>query len=245
MRIGEPFVYYRGRRGVPAGEEKYAYIGTGVIGDVRPSQNVGKWMALVHDFNAFSSPVPFKLNGQYLEPVPDRGGSATGSYFRGTSVREVSTEVLTTILEIADRVAPPRTRQTRAPVASPFGSPEHAAAVDEAGMQIAMREVALRWPDAEIHRMPHNNPGFDILVVRDDVEHYVEVKSTAGSTLRFHLSEGQRLYAIRHHDRYSLLVITGAYPTQLADASAHWRDGALEGEDLSLTPTAWLGELAT
>lgn len=46
MLSGEPFVYYRGRRGAPLGERPYAYIGAGVVGAIRPAERPGFWWGL-------------------------------------------------------------------------------------------------------------------------------------------------------------------------------------------------------
>jgi hypothetical protein len=243
---GERFVYYRGRRGVPAGEEPNAYIGTGVVGPIRSSRD-DRFLAEIVSFTPFSTPVPFKLDGEYLEDVPDRGGSATAVYFRGTSVREISEAVFDRIVELSDTaVLPIASREGAAASASGLAYPaaERAREIDAAGMTIALGLARRRWPDAAVTRMAHNNPGFDLLLVSDQAQRYIEVKSTAGLAPSFFLSEGERLFAVRNADSYSLLVITGVRPGEGTAADHQWRDGAIEGPDVSLRPRQWAGTLS-
>lgn len=232
----------------------YAYLGVGVIASLHPSEDRQLVVARVTDFQPFDAPVPFKIDGDYIEAVPDRGGSATGVYFRGTSVREISEAVFDRILSLAEATALGSTEHPDAgpepaemgAVAAAHGYPaaERSRAIDEAGMRLAIDEVRLRWPEAQVERMPHANPGFDLLVARDDGPWYVEVKSTASHLPRFFLSEGERLFAAAHAGRYSLLVIT-AVETGAVDAPrSHWRDGAIDGPDVTLQPRQWSGLLA-
>lgn len=246
MNEGERFVYYRGRRGVPAGEEPNAYLGAGVIGPVRSGRD-DRFIADIVSFTPFPAPVPFKLDGEYLEDVPDRGGSATGVYFRGTSVREISEAVFDRILGLSDASFRPTALGYSGPVNSPgpaYPAAERAREIDEAGMTIALGLARSRWPEAEVSRMVHNNPGFDLLVVSDQEETYVEVKSTAGLIPSFFLSEGERLFAARNAQSYSLLVLTGVRPDEATAADHRWRDGAIEGPDVSLRPRQWAGTLS-
>jgi hypothetical protein len=246
MNEGERFVYYRGRRGVPAGEEPNAYLGAGVIGPIRPGSN-DRFIAEIVSFAPFPTPVPFKLKGEYLEDVPDRGGSATGVYFRGTSVREVSEAVFDRILGLSDSSLRPVAQADSRPASAPgsaYPAAERAREIDEAGMTVALGLARSRWPEAEVSRMAHNNPGFDLLVVTDQEEAYVEVKSTAGLVPSFFLSEGERLFAARNAQSYSLLVVTGVRPDDATAVRHRWRDGAIEGPDVFLRPRQWAGTLS-
>jgi Domain of unknown function (DUF3883) len=207
MTTGEPFVYYRGRRGAPKGEPPCAYIGAGVVGLVSGPTN-GLFTAEIEDYVAFDRVVDFKVRGQYIEDVPDRKGSATGVFFRGTSVRPVSEEVYQRVLELGGLAFTSNKRnELPAPVGtgSTYPSATAAAESDAAGMVAAVAEARARWPRAHVHRMAQNNPGFDLAVDLPDGRWYVEVKSTSGQDPRFFLSEGERLFADRYSKRYSLL----------------------------------------
>jgi hypothetical protein len=100
MATGERFVYYRGRRGAPSGEPPYAYIGAGLVGHIEEPAS-GLLTAAIDDFVRFAQPVPFKVDGAYLEDVPDLGGSPTGVFFRGSSVRSISIGRYERILRLA------------------------------------------------------------------------------------------------------------------------------------------------
>ncbi len=236
---GEPFVYYRGRRGAPKGEPPYAYIGVGVIGEVGGPVD-GLYVAAVEDFLPFDEPLPFKENGSYIEDVPRREGSAQGAAFRGTSVRPISDDVYRRILFLAglDGAA---LGPIPIPAASgnTYPTAQAASASDEAGMGVALKAAAIRWSGATIERMSHGNPGYDIHVSWPGGERFVEVKSTAGVAPVFFLSEGQRLFSERHADRFSLLVVTECFTAK----SVAWRDGALNGGDLRLEPTKYRAQL--
>jgi hypothetical protein len=251
MATGETVVYYRGRRGAPSGEPPYAYVGVGVVGRIDGPVD-GLLTARIEDFVQFDKPVPFKIDGHYIEDVPDRGGSVTGVFFRGTSVRALSEPSYRRILRLAGLEAAQGQTASETSVGSlalgaiaepasgsPYPSHTQAAASDDAGMNVAMQAVAGRWPLATVHRMAQTNPGFDIAVELDDGWQYVEVKSTAGTAQRFFLSEGERRFATRNADRYSLLVVTSV----LASPKVHWRDGAIDGPDIDLQPRQWLGRI--
>jgi hypothetical protein len=109
-------------------------------------------------------------------------------------------------------------------------------------MRRALAAARERWPGAPVREMPQNNPGFDLLIELPDGDWYVEVKSTAGATPRFFLSEGERAFAERAGDRYSLLVVTDVTAGQPSGIPC-WRDGALEGPGVELRPRQWRGEL--
>jgi hypothetical protein len=240
--VGERFVYYRGRRGVPKDEVPNAYIGAGVIGPIVPNADGGLLLAEILDFVPFAAPVPFKRDGRYLEDVPDRGGSATGVYFRGTSVRPISEEVFGRILDLAAVMV----EESEGAPARPGGrypSAERAQAIDEAGMPIALELARARWADAAVTPMPQSNPGFDLLVECDRSLWYVEVKSTSSLVPGFFMSESERLFATANADRYSLLVITGVRPEDGTSVTHYWHDGAVGGSGVELQARQWRGIL--
>jgi hypothetical protein len=81
---GTPFVYYRGRRTRRGGRQPQVYLGTGLIGDVRPSSRTGRLICEIVEGEPFPAPLYFKDDqGFPLEP----GGSRRGYYQPG--VRDV------------------------------------------------------------------------------------------------------------------------------------------------------------
>ena len=237
MRTGEPFVYYRGRRGRARGDLLYAYIGAGVVGEITPSEDPRLLIALIEDYTPFSASVPLRPDGGYIEHVPAGRGSATGMFFR-RSVRPLDEQTYRRILALAGELVP--LVATPAEPAPGYADPQHARDIDEVGMELAERAARDRWPAASVVRMPHNNPGYDLLITLDDGPWYVEVKSTAGSVGQFFLTEGERVFAERHSSRYSLLLISEVDPVAQTGRNT-WRDGALVGEDLVLRPGNGMG----
>jgi hypothetical protein len=94
-RLVEPgvdFVYYRGRRKQGGGTQPQVYLGVGRIGAVEPSSQVGRLICRIDDYEAFPIPVPFKIDGRYLETGAQPLGSRAGLYFR-RGVRQVDQAV--------------------------------------------------------------------------------------------------------------------------------------------------------
>ena len=48
--------------------------------------------------------------------------------------------------------------------ATGYGNPQLILLIDAVAMEIALRQAVIDFPGAEVTAMPHNNPGFDILV---------------------------------------------------------------------------------
>lgn len=125
-----------------------------------------------------------------------------------------------------------------------YASSEHAQAVDNMAMSLAMRLLADGYPDAAVQQMPHNNPGYDILVIAGgQVQRYVEVKGTTLADPRFFMSENERAFSEANAAKYTLLVF---YSMDLAAGTATVcsRDGAIFADDPCLQVMQWQGQLA-
>jgi hypothetical protein len=241
VRPGEPFVYYRGRRRAEGGLQPQVYLGTGVVGAIRPSETEGRLVCSIEDFDPFPSPLPFKLDGDYLEPLgavpPDRAGL----YFR-QGVREIDEETYARILAAAAARDPAAGRRKHE-AALPWAPPEIARLVDEIAMEIVLGRLEADHPEAIVSRMPHNNPGYDIRVKDEDGIRFAEVKGTTRALPHFFMSEGERLFSHDHAAHYTLFVVY-AVDTGERTGQVLTREGAVAGDDLALHPVQWEGALA-
>lgn len=125
-----------------------------------------------------------------------------------------------------------------------YASPETAAEVDRIAMELALAYARERFPDARVQRMPHNNPGYDILVSNSTRPvRYIEVKGTTLPSPRFFLSENERRFSELNAELFTLVVF---YGLDLEGETADWvdRDGAIHPRDVGLTVMQWQGELA-
>jgi len=85
IKPGEHFVYYRGKRRADGSIQVPHYLGTGVIGEV--TAHDGMYRCSIENYQPFESIVPFKIDGQYLEPDANgRTSKEVGLHFR-TGVR--------------------------------------------------------------------------------------------------------------------------------------------------------------
>jgi hypothetical protein len=241
IRPGEPFVYYRGRRRAEGGLQPQVYLGTGVVGAIRPSETEGRLLCSIEDFDPFTSPLPFKLDGGYLEPLGGVPPDRAGLYFR-QGVREIDEETYARILAAAAALDPSAGRRKQE-AALPWAPPEVARLVDEIAMEIAVGRLEADHPNAAVRRMPHNNPGYDIRLEDDAGVRYVEVKGTTRALPHFFMSEGERLFSHDHAADYTLLIVY-AVDTEERAGRVLMRDGAVGGDDLVLQPVQWEGALA-
>jgi Domain of unknown function (DUF3883) len=126
-----------------------------------------------------------------------------------------------------------------------YPAPQVAAAIDEAGVPIALEAIRERFGGYELELMPHDNPGFDVRVVsEDDAElAYIEVKSTASCMPEFFMSENERSFAEQHADRYHLVVVTGVRAEGGYRGAVHWHIGSLDHRDVQLAPRQYRGML--
>jgi hypothetical protein len=111
---GRRFIYYRGVRRQNNTRGQAEYFGTGTIGEVWRDpeipedvpKNQQKWYCRIDDYIPFQTPVPSKLEGEYLEQIPHQMAWRT-------AVRELPEDAYQTILDAAGlgqakpTVAPP------------------------------------------------------------------------------------------------------------------------------------------
>jgi hypothetical protein len=237
IRTGRAFVYYRGRQRAGGGRQPQVYLGVGVIGDIRPSPNSGRLICTVEDVELFGSPVPFKLDGEHLEPLGGISPSVAGRYFQ-RGVREIDDETFRRILAVGEAGDPTAGRRRRE-AALPYAPPETARLVDEIAVELALAELRARYPTAQLTEMPHNNPGYDVRVREGgNVIRYVEVKGTLRGEPHFFMSEGERLFSHENAARYSLLVFYAIDRLRRTGALLA-RDGGVAGDDVTLRATHW------
>ena len=242
IRTGEPFVYYRGRRRAEGGLQPQVYLGTGVVGAIRPSETEGRLVCSIKDFDPFTSPLPFKLDGDYLEPLGSVPPDRAGLYFR-QGVREIDEETFARILAAAAARDPSAGRRKQE-AGLPWATPEVARLVDEIAMEIAISWLEADHPEAAVRRMPHNNPGFDVRVEDDARVRYVEVKGTTRALPHFFMSEGERLFSHDHAADYTLLIVYSV-DTTARTGQVLTRKGPIAGDDLVLQAVQWEGALAS
>lgn len=126
-----------------------------------------------------------------------------------------------------------------------YPDPAQSAAIDGAGVPIALAAIGKRFPQREVLKMPHTNPGFDVRVLDDDgvTVAYIEIKSTATSEPVFFLSEVERRFAEEQAARYYLVVVTSVDVSKRTGV-VHWHDGKLSRSDsVVLAPRQWRGAL--
>lgn len=227
IQPGESFVYQKPGIG---------YIATGTIGDIRPSPVVGRLICDVLNVVEFPVAVPLRdAAGAYFEA--DRTFWKDKIYW-GQGVRPLSQARLASILDAANAAG------GASSVEGQYASSSTAVAVDRIAMQVAMQIVRERFPSHVVKQMPHNNPGYDILVgCHSEPVHFVEVKGTQAAEPIFFLSEGERRFSITNSDRYSLLAITGIDILAETYAACHLRAGAISESSAQLSPTQWRGRL--
>uniref|UniRef100_UPI0024320A37 protein NO VEIN domain-containing protein n=1 Tax=Gordonia paraffinivorans TaxID=175628 RepID=UPI0024320A37 len=193
IRSGEQFLYYRGRRR-KAGRGNQEYFGCGIVAEVFPSGD--RYQCSIADYHPFDPPVPFKSGDRYREPEANEI-EHVGLYFQ-LGVRRIDQKAFDSICNEG--------LKTSEPVAA-YATASAAQEVDKIAMALALAEAANRWPTAEICRMPHNNPGFDIEIrLTDGSVHYIEVKGTRSHEPRFFISSGEIEYSLAHAAGYSIWI---------------------------------------
>ena len=240
---GRRFVYYRGR---DEGFDPH-YFGSGIIGDIRDSQNPGLLVCDILDYHPFARAVPFTDGvGHHLEP----GGDTRGYYQPGC--RRVPQSAFEQVIELGSGEAPasppeglPPTqlaRLSRRPRHAQYAPSEASKAVEERAVVRATEWLAARYPACAVEVMPRNNPGFDIRVVAPsgEVVRYVEVKGTAAGMPSFFISDGERRFSTLEAARFTLVVVW-AVNLVTGDCEITSHDGAVEAPDIDLTPRQFQG----
>lgn len=236
---GSPFVYYRSREG----SEQPNYFGTGVVGRVSPSgDDPTRLQCEIVDYRPFERAIPFRdAAGEYLEAKGNRRG-----YYQ-PGVRRITDDELAGILNLAQE-APPEAGVIAGqvpPVEATYSTSEFSRLVDAYAVKQVMALLREAHPSGEytIREMPHNNPGFDVLVLfQGRTYRYVEVKGTTLATPVFFISEGERKFSKEESRQYTLYVV---YNIRL-DAESHdvvARDGEVTVEDYGLVTVQWRGRI--
>lgn len=230
---GEPFVYYRGRRGYREGQP--GYFGAGVVGSVDRSSRGERLVAELHDVEIFEDSVPIKsVDDIYLET----GGQRGVNWANG--VRRISTEAMARILQAATTSGPAQTGSGR--VARGYSWPRESAPLERYSITVALRMLAEKFGSDAVQEMPPGNPGFDIRVTLPIGDLHVEVKGTVLPDPVFHLSEGQRRHAHALGDRFWLVVV---YRVRLG-ARTHevvTLTGPLDPSKVDLRAEGWAGRV--
>ena len=165
---GERFLYYRGKRGAPKGTGP-AYLGDGIVGEVRESTNPGLWVAQVRDVTTFAEPLPFKdTDGNYFET-----GSTTPSNWTN-GVRRTSDDVFSRIVQSGMNSGDD---EPTWPTGF-FADAKHAKQMERYSVEVTIKLLAAEFGASNVKEMPVGNPGYDIEVTTMDGALHVEVKGT-------------------------------------------------------------------
>ncbi len=243
IRPGERFVYYRGRRRAVGGTQPQVYLGVGVVGHVHGSPTDGLLRCVVTDYEPFETPLPFKSGDAYYETPANGLGARAGLHFR-RGVRRIAETDYERILQHGDARGRSGIGANAAGSDSTgYASAETNALVDQIAIELALKTARVRFPDADVQEMPHNNPGFDIRVAIDDaITRYIEVKGTLKPTPRFFLTEGERQFSIANSDTYSLWVFHNLdAETRTGVLAEH--DGSVNVAAVDLLPVQYAGRL--
>jgi hypothetical protein len=249
VKPGVPFVYYRGTRAATGRRSHPEYFGHGVIGsvgldptsDLKGPKNRWKWICEISEYWPFTQPVPFKIEGEYIEKIPQNHWSV--------AVRSIDEDVFRRILHLAgqgfptpklirahlnlpdiDSVVPGASggslfRETQE-IGNRNGYVSRRSAfsqvLGERGERIVLRYLeailtpdeadTLRWPAKE-----GETPGYDLAYKREGVIIGVEVKATSGNAIgSLELTGNEWKAAKRMRDRYYLALVanvTGTNPS--------------------------------
>ena len=235
---GEQFVYYRGRRRADGSSQTPEYFGIGVVGSVFTVDD--RFQCSISNYQPFDPPLTFKDGEGYREPVANTRKSV--GFFFQEGVRRLDQVAFDSICEAG--LGAGDTPASPAHHAEPgYADPADIAAVDDVAMELALKEAKARWPSYEVHRMPHNNPGFDI-EIRDGGEpiFYVEVKGTRSPQPRFFISAGEVAHSVKNAQRYSIWIF---HNLDIDARTAHFafHDGAVTVENFELHARQYFGLL--
>jgi hypothetical protein len=228
---GEPFVYHQPGKG---------YTGVGIIGAIRESAFEGRRVCEVLDYQEFLEAVPLKDDhGLYYEADPQYWPS--GRIWWSKGVRPLSSgryEAIVTTASIGSGADPKK------PARTGYAGAVTSREVDAHAMDIAEDELHRLFPDHEVHRMPHNNPGFDFRVGGAMSPYrYIEVKGTSTGEPVFFMSEGKRDFSNGHASNYTLLVVVGVDWRGRTHVELRRHDGAVTPDVVQLETMQWRGRL--
>lgn len=191
-------------------------------------------VARVLDYEAFSEPVPFKIDDQPLEP----GALASRAYYR-RGVREVDDATFERIFSLANPDAALTGSAIRTTALWYAHDSELARKVDDYAISVAQALLEERYQDGVVEVMPHNNPGYDLRVVRPaQRDLHVEVKgSRLKENWRVFLTEGERLHSCQYEA--SVLVVVFGIDLETGIHSIFEHHGRIDTTAFSLEVTQW------
>lgn len=229
---GERFLYHKPGKG---------YTGTGVIGNIAPSEYQGRLVCEILDHRPFLAPVPIRdSSGAQYEA--DSSIWSEGNVYWAQGVRRIAEDRFERI--VTEGKGALGDRKGTIPAGAKRAAGDNWIPVDEYAMTTALAFLALEYPGLEIERMPHNNPGFDIRVGPPvDPHRYVEVKGTQTARPVFFLSEGERAFSARYAERFTLLVVVGIDLEAQSHASIELKVGEVSIAGANLEPVQWRGYL--
>lgn len=239
MRPGERFIYYRGRKRLGGGRQPQIYFGAGIIGKVEAdTSDPSRLRCAILDYRPFPQVVPFKIGkGDYFE----KGGSRRGYFQRG--VRNISEDEFEAIISAGkSENALPSTSTSAAVIGGKFyASQETIVKIERYALEVALAELKKMNPLAVITEQARNNPGFDVLVSKDGITRYVEVKGTARSVPQFLISQGEMEFSVRNAPSYSLMIV---YDIDLMRQThkLHRHEGAIDETRFGVRPLQWVCE---
>jgi hypothetical protein len=234
MTPGTPFIYYRGTRAKKIGLSGPAYFGCGVVGPMSDARN-NRLQVEILDYFEFPIAVDFKSGtGEFLEPL----AAERPVYFQ-QGIRSIDEDAFKTILELAAAPSIPDTNETHLSGPGYSRSSLNAALVDEYAISVAVDRFIHQFGSGAVTVMPHNNPGFDLLVQPDkEPEFHVEVKGTRSNYPVFFLTEGERIHSSEQPEAFKLCVV---YSINLTERTHEVLDyeGEISDQDFLLQPRQW------
>jgi hypothetical protein len=222
---GEPFVYH-----MPG-----QYTGSGIIGAISPSQKPGHFVCEILDYEPFENPVPLK--NEFGDAIESEPGSGKSVYY-SQGVRPLSWPAFQAILGTATSF------EWLSPPPGGYARPEEAKAVEKSSVKTALRWLKAEYDGEAVTEMPHNNPGFDILVGDPKKPlKYAEVKGTRSFKPVFWMSEGERRFSVANSARYLLVVVSGVDLAGVSRPTVRVRPGAID-DVAFMEPSQWRGVLS-
>jgi len=233
IRTGEEFVYYRGVRRKDGTRGEAEYFGRGRIGAIRPDpategSSRPSWFCDIKDYEPFPTPVHAKLNGVFLETIPQnawRNGVRSLDQVTfdvilaaaGSSSTPVGAGAPVGLVEVRNLIVPKTHAGTRGGRAGlGYRRSRRAKEIGDWAEQRALEFLNSLGGCAEIvHRAAQGEtPGWDI-DYRDagGVLHRVEVKGTVAAAF-IDLTANELRAAQKHRDGYWIYLVAGCMGPQ-------------------------------
>ena len=245
IQPGEHFVYYRGKRRADGATQVPHYFGTGVIGEVTGED--GMYRCAIGDYQPFENVVPFKIDGQYLEPDANgRMSKEVGLHFR-TGVRRIDLKSFKAIcksgLPKSEKESSPAKLKKLKKEPSPPGQ-KTATQLTELALKLAVAEVETRWPSGKIFVAPPNSEFSIVVRISKDDRRHIAVKSTTASEPLVRLTSDEIHYSTTHAATYAVWLF---YELDLKHGTARFlsHDGRITAKDFDLEAALHGGELRT